>query len=496
MQRGTHAFWPSAAPNAYARAMASIGDIARDRTDLGEAAIAHLQALASEWTLLADLGFADLVLWLPTWNDGGFVAAAQVRPTTGPTRMPDDFVGQFSARGRIPLLDRAAASRRAVIDRRDDRPRVPRGDEAFPVMFDGRLVAVIQRHSSVEARADGALERMYLDAFDALADMVRTGEFPIGEGMSVTGSPPRVGDGCFRLDAGGVVVYASPNAQSACHRLGIAQEITGQNLVKTLTRLTQKTGAANDALVAVASGRAAGGAEVEHRSAVVTLRSIPLVRNGIPDGAVVLLRDVSDLRRREKALLTKDATIREIHHRVKNNLQTVASLLRLQARRSSSDEVRKELEEAVRRVGAIAVVHESLAHEPGALVDFDEVIDRIISMSRDMATGGGVIQRQGSVGTLEAERATPLAMALAELIGNAVEHGLGGRETPGTVLVTAERGARLEIHIDDDGPGPVGAPEGLGLSIVRSLVTGELRGKLDITARARGGTRASIDIPA
>ena len=475
--------------------MASIGDIARDRTDLGEAAIAHLQALASEWTLLADLGFADLVLWLPTWNDGGFVAAAQVRPTTGPTRLPDDIVGQFSARGRTPILDRAAASKSPVTDRREDRPRVPRGDEAFPVMHDGKLVGIIQRHSSVEARADGALERMYLDAFDALADMVRTGEFPIGEGLSITGSPPRVGDGCFRIDAEGLVVYASPNAQSACHRLGIAQEITGQHLAKTLTRLTQKTGAANDALVAVASGKAAGGAEVEHRSAVVTLRGIPLVRSGKPDGAVVLLRDVSDLRRREKALLTKDATIREIHHRVKNNLQTVASLLRLQARRSASDEVRLELEEAVRRVSAIAVVHESLAHEPGALVDFDEVIDRIISMSRDMSSGEGTIQRQGSVGTLEAERATPLAMSLAELIGNAVEHGLGGRTSSGTVTVAATRTDRIVIDVDDDGPGPAGAPEGLGLSIVRSLVTGELRGRLMVGEGPRGGTRATIDIP-
>lgn len=476
--------------------MASLADIARDRTDLGEAAIAHLQALVTEWTLLADLGFADLVLWLPTWNDGGFVAAAQVRPTTGPTRLPDDIVGQFSARGRITIIDRAAATRSAVTDRREDRPRVPRGDEAFPVMFGGALVGVIQRHSSVEARADGALERMYLDAFDALADMVRTGAFPIGEGLTITGSPPRVGDGCFRIDADGIVSYASPNAQSACHRLGIQQEITGQHLAKALARLTQKTGAANDALIAVAGGKAAGGAEVEHRSAVVTLRSIPLFRNGVPDGAVVLSRDVSDLRRREKALLTKDATIREIHHRVKNNLQTVASLLRLQARRSSSEEVRIELEEAVRRVAAIAVVHESLAHEPGALVDFDEVIDRIISMSRDMASGEGVIQRQGAVGTLEAERATPLAMSLAELIGNAVEHGLGGRSSAGSVLVRAARGNRLVIDVDDDGPGPGATGEGLGLSIVRSLVTGELRGQLTISAGPNGGTRATIDIPA
>ncbi len=474
--------------------MASIADLARDRTDLGDAAIAHLQALVSEWTLLADLGFADLVLWIPTWNAGGFVAAAQVRPTTGPTRLPDDMVGTFVARGRNPGLDRAASTRLPATDRRAEQPRVPRGDEAFPVVFEGDLIAVIERRSSVEARADGALERMYLDAFDALVAMAREGLFPLGESVSLTDSPPRVGDGCFRVDAAGTVTYASPNAQSACHRLGISTEITGANLAATLSRLLQKSGIANEALVSIAQGRAAGEAEMEYRDAVVTLRGIPLIRNGKPDGAVVLLRDVSDIRRREQALLSKDATIREIHHRVKNNLQTVASMLRLQARRSSSEEVRMELDEAVRRVGAIAIVHESLAHEPGASVDFDEVIDRVISMSRDLIDGGGSIVRVGTVGSLEAERATPLAMSLAELIGNAVEHGLVAR-VGGSVRITSSRGERLVIHVDDDGPGVANAIEGLGLSIVRSLVTGELHGNLSIGPGPVGGTRATIDLP-
>lgn len=473
--------------------MAGLADIARDRTDLGDAAIGHLRALVGEWTLLADLGFSDLILWLPTWNRGGFVAAAQVRPTTGPTHTPDDVVGSFLARGRVTILDRAAASLTSVLSRATDRPLVPQGAEAYPIVLDGVLAGVIERRPGAEVRSEGALERMYFDAFDALVEMARTGAFPLGEGVSVTDIPPRVGDGCFRIDAQGRVTYASPNAQSACHRLGITAEITGSDLARTLARLLQKSGHTNDALTEIAAGRAAGSSEIEYADAVVSLRGIPLSRDGRADGAVVLLRDVTDLRRREMALLTKDATIREIHHRVKNNLQTVASMLRLQARRSASDDVRAELEEAVRRVGAIAVVHESLAHEPGANVDFDEVIDRIIAMSRDMIIGKGNITREGEVGSLPAESATPLAMALAELIGNAVEHGLFGEN--GIVRVAAARGDRLVIHVDDNGPGGTGAEEGLGLSIVRSLVTGELRGELVLRPGPLGGTQATIDIP-
>lgn len=475
--------------------MASIAEIAHERTDLTEPAIAHLQLLVTEWTLMADLGFADLVLWLPTWNDGGFVAAAQVRPTTGPTQLHDDVVGSFASKGRTPILDRAFATRLPVLARAAAGGRVPQGDEAFPVMFDGRPIAVLQRRSAMHTRAEGLLERTYLDAFDALTDMVRTGAFPIGEGLAITGSPPRVGDGCFRVDAAGVVTFASPNAQSACHRLGLTTEVTGKHLGRTLARLVSKSGGTGDALLAVASGRAAGGAEVEHRGAVVTLRGVPLRRNGRADGAIVLSRDVSDLRRREKALLTKDATIREIHHRVKNNLQTVAALLRLQSRRSDSDAVRSALDDAVRRVSAIAVVHDSLAQQPGALVDFDEVIDRIVTLSRDMSSASNAILRVGGVGTLPAEIATPLAMSLAELIGNAVEHGCEERPGPGEVTITADRGERLTIHVDDNGTGDHDIVEGLGLSIVRSLVTAELRGTLTVARRPGGGVRATIDLP-
>src|SRR2546430_8568537 len=91
------------------------------------------------------------------------------------------------------------------------------------------------------------------------------------------------------------------------------------------------------------------------------MRALPLVPSGVPIGALVLVRDVTEVRRRDRALLTKDATIREIHHRVKNNLQTVAALLRLQSRRTDSPEAKQALAESVRRVTSIALVHETMS---------------------------------------------------------------------------------------------------------------------------------------
>lgn len=479
--------------------MATLADLATERTELSPEEIDQLQALVAEWSLLSDLAFSDLTLWLPTWNDGGFVAGAQVRPTTGPTRIPQDIVGQFNPKGRRPALDRALTSGKPALDRHLLRPLVPQSEEAYPIVRGGKVIAVLARHDGIESRSEGALETNYLEAFDALALMASEGQFPQGHGVGRISSPPRVGDGLLRIDEDGVVVFASPNAVSACHRLGLAFGIDGQHLANTLMRLTRRPGPANESLMLVAGGRASGETEVENAGAVMTLRSIPLMTGGQRIGALVLLRDISELRRRENALLTKDATIREIHHRVKNNLQTVAALLRLQSRRSDSSEVRQALEEAQRRVAAIATVHETLAHEPGTYVDFDEVAQRLTLMVRDMTRDmrRGTITVQGSFGVLRSEHATALAMALTELVSNAVEHGIALRETEGAVVVKAQRSNELVVTIEDDGPGlPAdGIVEGLGLSIVRTIVTQDLRGSLTITPREGGGTVARVAVP-
>ena len=170
-----------------------------------------------------------------------------------------------------------------------------------------------------------------------LAQMIAAGSFPFpGQQVDMDASP-RVGDGLIRLDADGVVQYASPNALSAYHRLGLASDLVGHHLGKTTAELAPSRGPVDEALVKVASGWAPREFEVEGADGVIQLRAIPLKPKGTRIGSLVLLRDVTELRRRERELITKDATIREIHHRVKNNLQTVAALLRLQARRMDSD---------------------------------------------------------------------------------------------------------------------------------------------------------------
>jgi two-component sensor histidine kinase len=236
----------------------------------------------------------------------------------------------------------------------------------------------------------------------------------------------------------------------------------------------------------------------------VLFRVLPLHPEGEAAGALVLVGDVTEVRNRDRQLLSKDATIREIHHRVKNNLQTVAALLRLQARRVESAAARTALEESVRRVSSIAMVHETLAVSLDEKVDFDGIVDRLLLSLGDVAGAGTRVRlnRQGAFGILVADVATPLVMVLTETVQNAVEHGFPEDTDTGTVTVTAYRmGRRVRVTIADDGAGlPPGFSlsdsDRLGLQIVRALVTAELGGTIAVRPRAIGrGTEAVLDVP-
>ena len=188
---------------------------------------------------------------------------------------------------------------------------------------------------------------------------------------------------------------------------------------------------------------------------------------------------------------------------MKNNLQTVAALLRLQARRLPAGETtaREALREAERRIGSIAVVHETLSQTGSDAVDFDEVADRVVALTGELGTGDSDVRvhREGSFGHVPPELATPLALVLVELVQNAVEHGLAGRDGEVRVSVAARAPDRLVVTVADDGAGlPAGfdlvTGGGLGLQIVRTLVEGELGGTLTVEP-GDPRTRVTLDLP-
>jgi two-component sensor histidine kinase len=495
--------------------VSTLSELLAEHTSLPGDAVEHLQRVVAEWQLLADMSFADFLLWIPLPQDadhamaGGpreFLCVAQARPTTAPTAHSEDAVTARVSPRDNPQLLRAVVEGRIC---REEEPRwhmeVPVRRETIPVRHHGRVIAVLSRDTNLAMpRVPSPLEIAYLGSAGDLCQMIADGTFPTTAAAAGADTSPRAGDGLIRLDAHGLVAYASPNALSVYHRMGHDTDLVGiplAPLTKSLVRDPFDASEVAARIQAALDGRTSLRMEVRTRGAVMLVRSLPLRPRGDAAGALVLVRDITDLRRRDQALLSKDATIREIHHRVQNNLQTVAALLRLQARRTEIPQARRALEESVRRVTSIALVHEALAYSVAEMVDLDELVDTVLPAIGDGATAEvrAKVRREGSMGTLGSAMATPLVLVLTELVHNALAHAYDPGQA-GEVVVRANRSAAtLEVIVADDGRGmpegfDVDRAKGLGLQIVRTLLA-ELESTIALRPREGGGTEALITVP-
>ena len=486
--------------------MSTLGDLLAEHTILPGAAVDHLHAVVGEWQLLADLSFADYLMWVQR-DDAQLVCVAQVRPNTAPTVLLADAVGTVAEAEDIPIVAKAfqsGAIGRATVEGEHGAPGL--NVEAVPVRHGNLVVAVLTHQTSLAPRQASPLEAAYIDCAGDLLNMLSEGTFPNVGDLAMSRSSPRVGDGFIRLDEAGVVAFASPNAISAYHRMGLSAELEGHNLLSVTRPLISDPFEAQELANHIRDSLAGGSSmrmEVDAGGATVLLRTMPLEVGKVAVGAAVLIRDVTEVKRRDRALLSKDATIREIHHRVKNNLQTVAALLRLQARRTSNPEGREALLESVRRVSSIALIHDALSMSVDEEVNLDEVIDRILPIMNDVATVDSPIRiyRDGDLGVLDADRATALIMVVTELVQNAIEHAFDTAAPQGCVTIRAQRSARwLDVVVHDDGRG---LPDGfsleksdrLGLQIVRTLVSAELDGSIGMHDADTGGTDVILRVP-
>ena len=504
-------------------------------SELGADCRDHVLRLLGTWAVLSDLSFSDLLLVTPQDVPGGTVleVIGQVRPATSATLVRSDLVGESLRLREWPAVAQALNKGEiewglASLASFNPTPLQPLSEfetgqvpavseearlECVPVRCGDTVAAAMVRVSTIEQRRrPGRLERTYHQLYQRLAAMVADGSYPFSGEETPAEDAPRVGDGLVVVETDGSIRYASPNAMSALHRMGVSATVDN----RTLSELGIEEGAVARAL---STGRPVI-EEVERRPDVIVLvHCIPLLDGTSVTGGMVLLRDVTDLRRLDRLLLTKDAAIREVHHRVKNNLQTISSLLRLQARRLEPGEAQQALKEAERRVRSIAVVHEVLSRDPGEEVPFADIVVALVRMAEDSVVGPEVeISVTGDLGEVSAGIATPLAVVIAELIQNALEHGFRGNEidgdsvgesdlrdaptrpagTPGHVdLVLQNDGSSLRIQVRDDGVGlptdfDIKTTNTLGLSIVRDLVESQLAGT--IVMSSRDGTVVDIEV--
>jgi two-component sensor histidine kinase len=455
---------------------------------ISQSEVDHFHRLVAVWQMLADLAFADLLLLAPLKDDPdkNLLSLAQIRPLTAQTLYPDDHVGTALLAEYAPEALRALKTGRVHKGRVDSRGV---HKAAIPVIVGDRVPAVILREGMpFGGRRVSGLEEAYQTCAEALFQMILEGSFPY-EGQE-TWEPPHVGEGIMVVASTGEISFASPNAVAASRRLGVYRTLVGMRVDELM---------GGPSLWSAIETGTPYETEIEVGGEVVSRRVVPFRQKGQNAGALILVQDVTELRRRDRMLLYKDAVIREIHHRVKNNLQTIASLLRLQSRRLDSEEAKNALAESVTRIRTIAFVHETLSQASSDLVEFTDVIRGLLRMLEEglgLADRGVKTEVRGDVSDLPAAVATPLSLVITELVQNAAEHAFPG--AGGNIRVSLDsKGGALHLEVEDDGIGIAsdfsldGA--GLGLQIVHRLVSDELHGKIDL--HRDGGTRVDIEVP-
>lgn len=490
--------------------MTTLVELAEITSGLSDYAIDHLLRLTASWSLLSDLAFSDMLLVsadATELNLEGFVVLGQMRPNNRSTIVANDLLGTSHSSEHWPLVRLAYESGARVSGE-----MVIPGAEAIlpvwciPVRFHGDVIAVLIRVQGPLRGPASLYEQTYLSIFDRLCTMVSEGTFPFREDTVAAPGMPRVGDGIILVNNLGEIEFSTPNASSALHRLGVYVDSDG----RTFSDLELRVRALDRSLefgIPVME-------EVNRGSDVaIFFHCVPLKESDDVTGVLVLLRDVSDVRQLNQMVLNKEAAVREVHHRVKNNLQTISSLLRLQGRRSQEDETKLALQEAERRVRSIAVVHEVLSREPGEEVVFDDIVRSIVLLVDDtvLALHPVEIVVNGDLGTLTTDIATPLALALTELLTNAVEHAFvhfsdGPSEHVGVVtldLWLEDEGLTAVAEIRDNGQGldddfTLDVTSSLGLSIVRDIVRSQLRGAIEMRNAPfdeGGGTLVRVVVP-
>ena len=483
--------------------MATLSELISENSNLKANEVEHLSELVAEWRLLADLSFADLLLWLPIRRDEkswpeGHLAIAQIRPTTAATVFTEDLVGTSINWGQRPLVDQALSDGEIVRDAKPEQVgQIVIKEETIPVILNGKILAVISRHRNADLmRQPSKLELNYREIAHKIYKMVAEGNFPIRNSLYSSESSPRVGDGLIRLDVNGTIFFASPNARSALSRVGFQKELEGENLGVVFSNLNKgDTQPTDESWQTMLNGKSLRRTEYESQSAVLDILVIPLTEGSDRIGAIVLIHNITELRNRDRALLTKDATIKEIHHRVKNNLQTVSALLRLQSRRVTDPIASSALDEAVRRVASIALVHETLSNQSSEFVEFDLVLDQIIKNALDLNPRSIGYKKIGEFGSFDSKTATALSLVITELIHNALEHGLS--ETGDQLMVEiSKNGDQYLVSVCDNGSGlpeefNIEKSANLGLQIANTLTKNELNGSINLV-RVKNLTRGEI----
>jgi len=474
--------------------------------------IEQLKRVEAGMGILADVNRADVLLYSPR-SERRATVVAHSRPHSVAPVYPELRVGAWATPDEQPLVFRAWSRR---LPFRLQRSAVANGapivQRVWPIRnLQGRLISALCVETNlIEHERHRRRSSLFRWAVECMHQMVARGELADASMLAPFGEH----DGILLVDQQHHIRYASGIATNLYRRLGLVEGLVGKSLSELGTADAEVVAPVFDGSRCTQQETTEGGrtwikrgvpilAVIGGWSRLARLEPLAALRlERRVRASLILLRDTTETRLKEQEIKVKTAMIREIHHRVKNNLQTIAALLRMQARRSSSEEVQQALYEGIDRILSVAVVHEFLAHEEKGMISLREVANNIVRQTRQgmMDPEKRIrIELAGSDVLLSAQQATSCALIMNELLLNSIEHGFEGR-TSGTITVElGDAGALVTIAVKDDGaalPADFDAEHvgSLGLQIVRTLVQDDLKGTFQLE-NLDNGVRASVIFP-
>ena len=470
--------------------MMTISALCREYTDLTVKQIGLLERMSVVFPFLADLAHGQLKAYVPAKAKGRLLILAQERPHTVYMNTRPTECGQLQPALEEPLVQDTL---------RTGLPGRGKREWTYGSLIDMYTFAIhdgTQVIGVVSFEVDG--DRLQIEGFPCLLATAVDVLTNARKGVEAEQYQPlSASDGILITDQFSRIVFANASAQRIYRVLGVGS-LRGCHLFdRQMTRHIVRE---------IMERERPWQKELTAGNLTLIRRQIDLQEGGQLIRRVVILSDVTETRAKDQEIRIKSAVIQEIHHRVKNNLQTIASLLRLQARRSKSEEVRAALQESVNRVLSISVVHEFLSQQGTEDINVQQVMRQIFDLvGRDMADSEFLVRTEfsGPDVVLPSKYASSLALVLNELVLNAMEHAFEGRSSGTIGLAVQEEAGQWQLDLYDDGCGlPADfnprKTRSLGLSIVRTLIEGDLGGSFVMENDARGaghGTHARIRLP-
>lgn len=456
-------------------------------TDLTDSDIDLLEKMEAQLPFIAGLTETDIFIDAPANNGVDAIVLAWARPAKH-SLYGHSVVGEIAYATREPAVYQTFSTGEMVRNVRGvSQEGVPIAQTVVPLRNDnGRVVGVLimEKDISEEIRQEAQVEFLS-EAADQLSHTLMA--------LSMTGSSWEewLGNGLFVLNNRGAVTYANRNAarmyRQYCGGEPLGGELMDRLSCRTMEELVEKM---------------SNPMEFEFGTSCLLFQAHPLVAYGGLSGCVLSMQDVSELRRKERELNAQSASIREIHHRVKNNLQNVVALLRLQMNRSQSKVVRTEFNTCINRILSISQVHDVFAYQNWDSINLKELAEYILQKLVEAFT----LPKQrinasvkGQTVRLDASQAVPMALVINELVTNSLKHGIRSNPYGEISILVEEAGGKNHIVVADSGTElsmdwAQEKKNSMGLYIVRLLICEQLKGTFRME-RCGGATVATVSFP-